>query len=67
VETAFTIADAAARRFIEVDHSREALDGWRAVVDEIEREKVGGDEDLARARRLARRMLVDACEEKISV
>ncbi|WP_146158052.1 hypothetical protein [Enhygromyxa salina] len=62
VEASFAIADAAARRFLTSDHSREALEEWRAVVEELEREKVGGDEYVAVARRLARRLLVDACE-----
>ncbi|WP_146156007.1 hypothetical protein [Enhygromyxa salina] len=60
-EASIAIADAAARRFIAVDHSREALEEWRAVVEELEHNDVGGGGDLARARRLARRMLVDAC------
>jgi hypothetical protein len=61
-ELSFAVADAAARRFIMVEHSDEALRQWQEVVEEMVREHVGGDGQEATAKRDARRFLVRACE-----
>lgn len=62
-ELSFAIADAAARRFIMVEHSDEALGAWREAVEEIVAERVGGDAPEAMAKRVAQRFLLRACEE----
>ena len=62
-ELSFAIADAAARRFIMVEHSDEALGAWREAVEEIVAEQVGGDAPEAMAKRVAQRFLLRACEE----
>lgn len=62
-ELSFAVVDAAARRFIMVEHSDEALRQWREAVEEVVAEHVGGDEPEATARRAAQRFLLRACEE----
>jgi hypothetical protein len=62
-ELSFAVADAAARRFIMVERSDEALREWREAVEEIVAERVGGDAPEAMARRAARRFLLRACED----
>jgi hypothetical protein len=65
-ELSFAVADAAARRFIMVEHSDEALREWRDAVEEIVEERVGGDAPEAMARRAAQRFLLRACEEWVA-
>lgn len=62
-ELSFAIVDAAARLFIMVEHSDEALGAWREAVQEIVAEQVGGDAPEAMAKRVAQRFLLRACEE----
>jgi hypothetical protein len=62
-ELSFAIADAAARRFIMIEHSDEVLREWREAVEEIVAEHVGGDAPEAAAKRVAQRFLLRACEE----
>lgn len=62
-ELSFAAALVAARRFMTGDHSESALAEWRDVVDELEADRVGGDDPEATAQRLAHRVLVQACEE----
>lgn len=62
-ELSFAVVDAAARRFIMVDHSDEALRAWRDVVAEVLSESVGGDSPDGRTQRAAREFLLHACEE----
>jgi len=62
-ELSFAIADAAARRFIMVEHSDEVLREWREAVEEIVAEKVGADSPETMAKRVAQRFLLRACEE----
>ena len=62
-ELSFAVADAAARRFIMVEHSDDALREWREAVEEIVAERVGGDAPQAIAKRVAQGFLLRACED----